>query len=75
MESPIRDRDVLPLPTGQHCRAELAGYARVRDLSAGNRRRAREQRWQERWMLQGVEALNQLGGEGRSVKADAPRST
>ena len=60
---PDRQRDVLPLPLGPSLDAALAGHSALA-LSGGQKRRARHRRSQEVWLKEGIQALNELGGEG-----------
>ena len=66
-----RARDLLPLPAGAHCRGLLKGFASHCSSSSAAGRRLRRCRANDRWLLDGIGALNELGGEGRSVQPDA----
>jgi len=66
-----RARDLLPIPLGAGLDTLLLG-ASAAGLSQSQRRRARRRRGQEGWLIEGLEALNDLGGGGAAVADDAP---
>ncbi|CAK0878486.1 unnamed protein product, partial [Prorocentrum cordatum] len=62
----LAQRDALPIPLSSEALQCLKGFSALDgELSLGQRRRAARCRRQERWMLEGVAALNELGGGGR----------
>ena len=68
-------RDVLPIPLGPEALLLLKGHSLSDfDLSLGQRRKAARCRRQERWMLDGVAALNEPGGGGRAANCSGPLS-
>ncbi|CAK0888496.1 unnamed protein product, partial [Prorocentrum cordatum] len=64
----VSRRDALPIPLNSEALQCLKGFSALDgELSLGQRRKAARCRRQERWMLEGVAALNELGGGGRSA--------
>ncbi|CAK0820381.1 unnamed protein product, partial [Prorocentrum cordatum] len=62
----LTQRDALPIPLSFEALQCLKGFSALDgELSLGQRRKAARCRRQERWMLEGVSALNELGGGGR----------
>ncbi|CAK0911511.1 unnamed protein product, partial [Prorocentrum cordatum] len=62
----LTQRDALPIPLSSEALQCLKGFSALDgELSLGQRRKAARCRRQERWMLEGVAALNELGGGGR----------
>ena len=59
-------RDVLPLPCGPALDELLRG-PRPNACSQSQSRRGRRQRAEERWLRDGISALNCMGGAGRHV--------
>jgi len=64
-------RDVLPCPLGRGLTDSLLGFSSVA-LSPGQKRRVRRRRVQDAWLVEGITALNSLGGQDRTVARDAP---
>ncbi|CAK0844517.1 unnamed protein product [Prorocentrum cordatum] len=59
----LTQRDALPIPLSFEALQCLKGFSALDgELSLGQRRKAARCRRQERWMLEGVAALNELGG-------------
>ncbi|CAK0854752.1 unnamed protein product, partial [Prorocentrum cordatum] len=73
-------RDALPIPLDSETLHYMKGFSALNgELPLGQRRKAARCRRQERWMLEGVAALNELGGGGRAAGCGgrlslAPRS-
>ncbi|CAK0849230.1 unnamed protein product [Prorocentrum cordatum] len=64
----LTQRDALPIPLNSEALQCLKGFSALDgELSLGQRRKAARCRRQERCMLEGVAALNELGGGGRSA--------
>ncbi|CAK0800855.1 unnamed protein product, partial [Prorocentrum cordatum] len=62
----LTQRGALPIPLSFEALQCLKGFSALDgELSLGQRRKAARCRRQERWMLEGVAALNELGGGGR----------
>ena len=59
-------RDVLPLPSGPALNELLRG-PRPNACSQSQSRRGRRQRAEERWLRDGISALNFMGGAGRQA--------
>lgn len=64
-------RDLLPIPLGEGLEDVLYGACAPRD-SSGQRRKARSSIRAERWLREGLAALNDLGGLGMGVSRDLP---
>ena len=64
-------RDLLPIPLGAGLSLALLGASSWLG-SQSQRRRARRRRAHERWLIDALRALNDLGGQGRVVEQDAP---
>ncbi|CAK0809155.1 unnamed protein product, partial [Prorocentrum cordatum] len=70
----LAQRGVLPIPLSFEALQCLKGFSALDgELSLGQRRKAARCRRQERWVLEGVSALNELGGGGRLRIAPARR--
>ena len=70
-ESGGRLRDLLPTPLGAGLAAALRGSSSC-PLSQSQMRRARRQRSQEKWLVEAIRALNEMGGQGVEVPLDTP---
>ncbi len=70
-ESGGRLRDLLPIPLGAGLAAALRGTSSC-PLSQSQIRRARRQRSQEKWLVEAIRALNEMGGQGVEVPLDTP---
>ena len=70
-ESGGRLRDLLPIPLGAGLAAALRGSSSC-PLSQSQMRRARRQRSPEKWLVEAIRALNEMGGQGVEVPLDTP---
>ena len=66
-----RHRDLLPIPMGAELKS-LLGSEAAWGTSTSAKRRAASRRRQDDWPIDGISALNELGGQGRHVPNRAP---
>ena len=71
VEASARARDMLPCPTGAMLDVFLRGRA-APGASISQVRRGRRREHENNWLKRGIDTLNRLGGQGRSVRSDAP---